>query len=476
MTQEIYKIPRVTDAQIHRSFVDLANEFGSLTVDVYVGHESIGQIAYPKGSRQGNAHQQEVAEARQNKMEHVLSLRSELITRFVGNINGVLLNYYRGGMPREAGAKSPVFDDLAIDPQTFDADRLTIAARTIALFRPVQLPSPADPITLLESQRALQESSFSRLQLQLEKVFEQTIDLRSQLDEQVRGKEAALEQEYKQKALEASQQIERQAGALAKKESDLNEKRKSLDESDNTFARRQIRDRMLSDVAARVQKFGLSETTVNARRPVAKGMAFLCALLFTLLVFTWIELNDVRVNSAQAAWFKSTPTLPNSASEIASTAQLTARPQSNALGFTTATEVNTTERILLWIRFALLSIGLAASILYYIRWQNNWATTFATTEQNLQQFHIDVNRANWVVETCLEWRKENKSDIPAPLIESLTRGLFAGRETPATVLHPADELASALMGSASKLSLDIHGNKLDIDKPGKIPKEVKTGG
>jgi hypothetical protein len=44
------------------------------------------------------------------------------------------------------------------------------------------------------------------------------------------------------------------------------------------------------------------------------------------------------------------------------------------------------------------------------------------------------------------------------------------------VLHPADELASALMGSASKLSLDINGNKLDIDKPGKIPKEVKTGG
>jgi hypothetical protein len=476
MGQETYKIPRVTDEQIHQFFVDMANDFGSFTVDVHVGHESIGSIAYPKGSQQGNARQQEEAEARQNKMEHVLTLKSELITRFAGNVNGVFLNYFRGGVPKEGGAKSPVFDDLIIDPQTFDADRLSIAARTIALFRPVQLPSPSDPITLLETQRALQESSFSRLQLQLEKVFEQTINLRSQLDEQVRGKEAALEQEFKQKEFEAAQQLERREKALASKESDLDEKRKSLDESDNTFARRQIRDRMLSDVAARVQNFGLSETTVNARRPVAIGMFFLCIFLLILLSFTWKELNDVRANSAKAAWFKSTPAIPNNASEIASAAQLAARPQSNALGFTAATEVNTTERILLWIRFALLSIGLAASILYYIRWQNTWATTFATTEQNLQQFHIDVNRANWVVETCLEWRKETKSDLPAPLIESLTRGLFAGRETPTTVLHPADELASALMGSASKLSLDINGNKLDIDKPGKIPKEVKTGG
>ncbi len=408
-------------------------------------------------------------------MEHVLTLKSELITRFTGNVNGVLLNYYRGGVPKEGWAKSPVFDDLIIDPQTFDADRLKIAARTIALFRPVQLPSPADPITLLETQRALQESSFSRLQLQLEKVFEQTIDLRSQLDEQVRGKEAALEQEFKQKALEATQQLERREEALASKESDLDEKRKLIDESDNTFARRQIRDRMLSDVSERVQNFGLSKTTVAARRPVAFGMVLLCSFLLFLLFWTSLELYSVRANDALAKRVDAKAAMTNLSSSIPYSIPSDDGPKSTFLGFSTATEANLTERIMLWIRFTFLSIGLAASILYYIRWQNNWASTFATTEQSLQQFHIDVNRANWVVETCLEWRKETASDLPDPLIESLTRGLFAGRETTATVLHPADELASALMGSASKLSLDINGNKLDIDKPGKIPKAVKTG-
>lgn len=78
-----------------------------------------------------------------------------------------------------------------------------------------------------------------------------------------------------------------------------------------------------------------------------------------------------------------------------------------------------------------------------------------------------------MVESCVEWRKERQSDVPTTLIESMTRGLFATRDMPPPVLHPADELASALMGSASKVSLDLGGNKVNIDKPGKIPKVSK---
>jgi len=36
------------------------------------------------------------------------------------------------------------------------------------------------------------------------------------------------------------------------------------------------------------------------------------------------------------------------------------------------------------------------------------------------------------------------------------------------VVHPSDQLASALLGSASKLKMNISGNELEIDKPGKI--------
>jgi Skp family chaperone for outer membrane proteins len=461
MGQVAYKIPRFTDEQIHSSLSELAVEFGNFSVSVQVGDAHIGQISYP--------------EASDANLSAVLAQKSDLIFHFAGSVQGVMLIYYRGGAEGALWNKSPIFDDLAIDIQGFDPNRIKIAARILALFRPVQLPRPSDPISLLESQRALQESSFSRLQQQLEKVFEQTINLRGQLDEQVRSKEAALEDEFKQRQLDASQLIQGQTEELEKRERELDERRKSLDESDNTFARRQIRDRMLSDVSARVQNFGLSPTTVKARHPVAVGMGILCIFLFGLLVWTSFELFTERQKSWQVAENSSSVVAAKVGAAASSSPSTNLQTTASAQSLPTNTEANGTEKLLLWIRFSLVSVGLAASILYYIRWQNQWASTFASTEQSLQQFHIDVNRANWVVETCLEWRKETNSDIPAPLIESLTRGLFAGRDTSPAVLHPADELASALMGSASKLSLDLSGNKLEIDKPGKIPKTVKAG-
>lgn len=458
MGQVNYKIPRVTDEQIHRSLVTLANELGSFQVGVQVCDNHIGQVTFPAAS--------------ESNWVAVLAEQTELIFHFSGVVAGVSLAYYRGGAQGALWDKSPVLDDLTIDTQGFDSARVKVLARVLDLFRPVQLPRPADPAALLESQRHLQEAAFSRLQLQLEKVFEQTIDLRAQIDEQVRQKHEALEAEFKQRELEASQRIDKRAEEVAAKQAELDERRKLLDESDNTFARRQIRDRMLNDAAARVKNFGLSQATVAARRPVAAGIAVLCLFLFTLLVWTSFELYVARSQSLQQSQHASAQASAarSPASEPANAAATQARPSAQSEG--TAVHITDTEKLLLWIRFALLSVGLAASILYYIRWQNSWASTFATTEQSLQQFHIDVNRANWVVETCLEWRKETESVIPAPLIESLTRGLFAGRDASPTVLHPADELASALMGSASKLSLDINGNKLDIDKPSKIPKSV----
>jgi hypothetical protein len=261
MGQVNYKIPRVTDEQIHRSLVTLAKEFGSFSVGVQVGDAHLGQVTFPDAS--------------DSNWVALLAERSELIFHFSGVVAGVSVAYYRGGAQGAVWDKSSVLDDLAIDLQGFDVARVKVSARVLNLFRPVQMPRPADPVALLESQRLLQEASFSRLQLQLEKVFEQTIDLRSQLDEQVQQKHVALEQEFKQKEIEALQRMEKRAEELAAKELDLEERRKFIDESDNTFARRQIRDRMLSDVAARVQDFGLSQATVTARRPVAMGIAVL---------------------------------------------------------------------------------------------------------------------------------------------------------------------------------------------------------
>ena len=84
-----------------------------------------------------------------------------------------------------------------------------------------------------------------------------------------------------------------------------------------------------------------------------------------------------------------------------------------------------------------------------------------------------MNRANWVIESCLEWRKVTDSVIPSDLLGSITRNLFTTEtKTLDQVTHPADELASALMGSASSLKLNLNGNELEFNKPGKITNKI----
>ncbi|BCO26152.1 hypothetical protein MIZ03_1032 [Rhodoferax lithotrophicus] len=69
----------------------------------------------------------------------------------------------------------------------------------------------------------------------------------------------------------------------------------------------------------------------------------------------------------------------------------------------------------------------------------------------------------------MEWRKETDSAIPTELLSSITNGLFVNpMSEPERVIHPADELASALMGSASKLKLKVGDGEMEFDKPSKI--------
>lgn len=436
MGSQTYKIARLSDEQIADALTKLGNELGPFEIGIQVATHSFGTVSFPAQENE--------------KWKRFLLLKTDLIDHFAGQVASVSVAYYRGGQLGHAWEKSPVLDDLVLDTRGSEPDQLQVAARILALLRPVQLPNTADAIDLVGAQRAIQESTFARLEQQLEQLFQQTIDVRANLDEAVRKKEADLEEAFKERLLRAESEFDSQRAAILEEQRQLEARKKSLDDSDNTFARRQIRDRMLGDVAQRVQNFGVSTTTVNARKPVAVGMFVVAGFLLTL--FAWTAYEIYLLKAETAALLKELP------ADLAKNALASA----------------STERVALWIRLSLVSVGFVASAIYYIRWQSQWATQFAATEQSLQQFHIDVNRANWVVETCLEWRKDNRSDIPAPLVESLTKGLFSGRETTAQVMHPADELASALMGSASKLSLDINGNKVEIDKPRRIPKSIAS--
>lgn len=448
MPNQLYKIPRLTDAQIDHALNKLGQEFGGFEIHINVMQQGLGSVRFPDSK--GSA-----------AWQQVLNLNGELVDHFGGSLGGTSIHYYRGGQTNDPVQKSPVLDDLVIDLNGIDETRMRVASRALAIFRPVSLPK-SDINHQIAAQQALQESTFARLEKQLEDLFEQTVGVRKELDDAVRQKTEALEKEFVTKQEQADRR-------LREREEELDRRAKELDDSDNTFARRKIRDGMLTDVTERVNNFDVSIVTRNARKPVANGMLGLIYVFCVLMAWTSYELYSAR--EVQSSIGSIAESLKQQAAKAAPISASSPKPASLEL---TATMLHdsSTERITLWIRFSLLTIGLVGSIIYYIRWQSRWAEQFAATESSLKQFHLDVNRANWVVETCLEWRKETESLIPTPLIESLTRGLFSRDSPTPQAIHPADELASALVGSASKISLAVGDSKIEYDKPGKIPKSI----
>lgn len=454
MPNQLYKIPRVTDVQIVHALTKLGQEFGDFDVSANAMQHGLGSVRFP-------------GEPALPAWQQVIALNSELIDHFAAGIVGISVTYYRGGSTGDPVQKSPVLDDLFIDLNGVDPGRLKAAAAVLAAFRPVSVSKSAKASEAVLAQQAIQESTFARLQKQLEELFAQTIQVRQQLDDSVRQKTEELEAAFLAKQHAADEEINRRQADLQERHDELQRRAQELDDSDNTFARRKIRDGMLNDVTERVKNFDVSNATRNARKPVEWGMRSLIFLFILLMAWTGFELFTSR--AAQTSIEAAVTHIREAASPAASPASSV----SANLGLATSMLHDaSTERIALWIRFSLLTIGLVGAILYYIRWQSRWAEQFAATENSLKQFHLDVNRANWVVETCLEWRKESDSAIPLSLIESLTRGLFTQNEPGPPAVHPADELASALVGSASKISLAVGDSKIEYDKPGKIPKSV----
>ncbi|MCU0925228.1 MAG: hypothetical protein MUF44_04070 [Hydrogenophaga sp.] len=317
----------------------------------------------------------------------------------------------------------PVEDRLKLDETIAKAFNFTN-------FADLEVRGNPDAFEILFNQY---ESSFANLRAMLATQTEKAIEQRRWLDEQTLIEKGRLQDEFRSKEADLKERIQKREAALV-------ERIKGADESDAKTARRAIRLAMLEDAKSRVSDFGVSDRTSRKRLPVQVAFIVLVFLLFVLALAGW---SDSRL-----VWQEM---LKSGANQDPS--------------------AYWSELIGGWIRLSFATIGIVGALLYYIRWEMRWADMHASSEMQLQQFHIDVNRANWVIESALEWKKETDEVVPNDLLNQLSKNLFLSKadEQAKQVLHPADELASALVGSASKLKLNIAGNELEYDKPRKIP-------
>lgn len=277
-------------------------------------------------------------------------------------------------------------------------------------------------------------------------------------------KNSELENIHNLKNKSLEEDFLKKSKVLDDREEKLKKKLVEIDNRGNTIARREIRDNMLKDVKERVQSFSVSPKTSMKRYPVLIGIVGLLSVITLMFFLTVIELNNYHTNQSALSLKLIESYIEKS--EISSAAINSDTSKSPRLSI----DNNQFEIYWIWFRLALLSFSIFGTILFYIKWQNKWAEKHSDTEFNLQQFHIDVNRANWVLESCLEWKKETGEVMPKELIESFSKNLFeTGEHKQDNVIHPADELASALMGSASKLKVKAGDNEIEFDKPKNIP-------
>jgi hypothetical protein len=372
-------------------------------------------------------------------------LNSSLIYSYQARIKALTIAYYRRGRDKS----SPIYDEIVVYfnsslpmPASERLEVIAWAEKAFKAFDPkrhITLEPEAAELT------ALHESTLIRLEGVAERVIEETAAAYAQLEQQYLSKRERLEEQFLLDKAKLDTEHAARTAAFEAKEAALSARQASIDDRDNTHARRATRNAMLEDVKERILNFGLSPNTTAKRWNVVRGFLALFAVLFIMLVWSLFEagqLHQLRIETLAA--------------------------KANTTTIAAAAAWDKTDLYVVWARISILTLGLLFSILYYIKWQNRWSEQHTTAEFQLQQFYVDVNRANWVVESGLEWHKETGSTIPDTIMQSLTNNLFRYSDEAPPALHPADELASALLGSASKLKLKAGDSELEFDKPSRI--------
>lgn len=456
MSTESITIPRTPDRKVIDTFQGLCDQFGFTTFKITtVGGVSINDVAAVKETPE------------EQDLNILIENNSTIISHCQANHKGIDVQFYRGGNQEP---RSPVCDVLTIawnpnQAKFSSSERLKISfylAKELNPFDPGKIAQWNVPEQFNQA-FSIHDEMLNRLEQLNVKLTEEADAFRREKETHYLEKEKTLEEKIEQQSEGLKQEYAERESELAERQAELDATLQEIDARNNTIVRREIRDKILEEVTNRIKKFGVSPSTEQKRTPVFRGILLLGSVILGLLIFSLYEYHT----------FLSRPLLTEAEKSSNSSSTINEVLSIKDKKFIVDGSV---EYTWYWqiAKTSILSFALISTILYAIKWQDKWARQHSDLEFELQQFNLDVNRANWVIESCLEWRKETESDVPEQLLNSITRNLFISNSNKEeNVIHPADELASAIIGSSSKLKLNVAGNEIELN-PKKVPKEISN--
>lgn len=420
MADQRIKIPRATDKLLISCFKDLSEITGVQQISVTaLGFTNIGAV--------------DLSSDLPESIDLILRKNSAIIDTISLSLSGLPIRFYRGGNYPVA-EKSGVFDEIVLTQnQNQSAPNVDTVIEVVANIN--KKLKGFDPkrtgASLGEEQaqfEAIHISNIERLESLNEELVKSTHDYRLKLDSEHVEKNKILQADFDAHKEALTEDFASKQAQLDAQLEELNQKRKALDDSSNTHARREIRRDILKEIKSRQSKFSLTDGTNSLRRPILIAMVGLITIFVVLAGVSVKEFYEVLQGD------------------------------------------DFNKIIIAGIKQAVYSAGAIGSVIFLIRWMNRWFELHSQSEFALKNFELDMERASWLVETSLEWKDAKGTAIPSELLESLSNNLFSSdREKIDPLNHPADQLASALLGSASTIRLKAGDSLLEID-PKKLAK------
>jgi hypothetical protein len=413
VSEQRIKIPRAADKSLIGCFKELAELTGINQVNISaLGFINIGNVDLSSESNE--------------IVDLLIKKNSAIIDTISMNYPGLSISFHRGGSSQPQD-KSGIFDEILFRQNNQVTVESAIAIEIVTTInRKLKAFDPKRSSTGSTDEQAqfdaIHISNIERLESLNENLVKNTHDYRIQLDSEFGVKVDKLEEtaEENKKKLEA--EYVAKVELLKVEIEELDNKRKELDDSSNTHARREIRRDILKEIKSRQSKFSLTEGTNNLRKPIAILMLGLVAIFVALSAISIKEFYDVLQGD----------------------------------------DLN--KILIAGIKQAIYSAGAIGSFIYMIRWMNRWFELHSQSEFELKHFELDMERASWIVETSLEWQDAKGTAIPPELLDRLSNNLFTReKENIDPLQHPADQLASALMGSASAVKLKAGDSSIEID-------------
>jgi hypothetical protein len=90
-----------------------------------------------------------------------------------------------------------------------------------------------------------------------------------------------------------------------------------------------------------------------------------------------------------------------------------------------------------------------STLIYYIKWNDDWFEDHAQAEFSNRKFSSDILRASWIAELLFEWDSKKEKEFPSDLIGRLATNLFVPDQTAHGTHHPYEEISELIKGAST---------------------------